>query len=479
MRFAAAALLAALAAGPVRARALPEDLRCPGCGVLLITLDLLRSDVLAAQGGTRGAMPNLDALAARGALFLNAYSPSPHTQPAEVSLMTGLYPWRHGLSLPRRDESALASRTEGLGSLAGVLKAAGYHVARASFPREEPGGSPAEGVVLPEGVVPGGRFLLLVDHKLHDPYLPPWRAIKELDAEASPDDFPTGRDVTLCALASALSRRVPAGASGLRAPPPEILFRIDRLEPEASRILSAPEPRERLRAARGFDPLQAAYLLSSQCYWSFFSSSTIGQARLMYDAKARFIDERLGGFLKDFERRGFLERTLVVVASQHGDEFLEHGRIGHDQLYAETTRVPLLLVFPGAGPARIVSETVSLVDVAPTVLEALGIPAPGGLDGKSLIPCLEGGCGGRLAFAQWGESASARDDRYTYLLREDGSEALFDRSEDPGERRDISGRAPEDLARLREALRRARAEAGSRRRPDEKARREVLRHGYW
>ena len=85
------------------------------------------------------------------------------------------------------------------------------------------------------------------------------------------------------------------------------------------------------------------------------------------------------------EHDGLLANTLVVLVSDHGEEFLEHGQVMHGLAqYEESVRVPFLLWGPGVPRDVRVPESVSLVDVMPTVLDLLGMPAPEGLDGRSL-----------------------------------------------------------------------------------------------
>jgi arylsulfatase A-like enzyme len=82
--------------------------------------------------------------------------------------------------------------------------------------------------------------------------------------------------------------------------------------------------------------------------------------------------------------------TIVIVTSDHGEEFLEHGQIGHERtLSAEALAIPLLVAVPGIAP-RVVTGVVGLADLVPTVLELTGRTREGRLDGRSLVPLLRG-----------------------------------------------------------------------------------------
>jgi len=112
----------------------------------------------------------------------------------------------------------------------------------------------------------------------------------------------------------------------------------------------------------------------------------------LYDGELRFTDDQIGRIVEALRGRGLLDRTLVVLLADHGEEFLEHGKIGHgNSLYDELLRVPLLMRFPDGrhGGAR-VATPVSLVDVLPTLAAFSGIDPPAAVSGRSLLPILRG-----------------------------------------------------------------------------------------
>ena len=88
-----------------------------------------------------------------------------------------------------------------------------------------------------------------------------------------------------------------------------------------------------------------------------------------------------------------LDDALVVVTADHGEEFFEHGRKGHQQtLFDEVVRIPLVLHWPGRLPAgRVVRDQVRVIDLAPTLLAAAGVSAPPAMQGRDLLPLAEGG----------------------------------------------------------------------------------------
>jgi arylsulfatase A-like enzyme len=167
--------------------------------------------------------------------------------------------------------------------------------------------------------------------------------------------------------------------------------------------------------------------------------------KALYDEGILRADRHLENFLRELEKRSPRERTLLVVVSDHGDEFTEHGGLGHGTtLYEELVQSFLLIRYPTKlAPARITGEA-SLVDVAPTILDCLELEdnlPPLGLSGRSLLPRLEGGdpgADGRVIFSELGNLKSARRGNFKLVLDlEDGRRELYDLSVDPGETKNV------------------------------------------
>jgi arylsulfatase A-like enzyme len=109
----------------------------------------------------------------------------------------------------------------------------------------------------------------------------------------------------------------------------------------------------------------------------------------LYDGELAFTDWRIGRLMARLSRRFDLTRAVIVYTADHGEEFRDHGGWRHGgTLYEEVVRVPFALQLPGFDGRRI-SEPVSLVDLAPTVLRALEVPVPASFQGRDLTPELE------------------------------------------------------------------------------------------
>jgi arylsulfatase A-like enzyme len=194
----------------------------------------------------------------------------------------------------------------------------------------------------------------------------------------------------------------------------------------------------------------------------------------IYDNSIRWTDGTIGVLLESIAALGHLEKTIVVIASDHGEAFLERGFEGHARrVYRETTEVPLLISFPfRLEPGVVVEARTQNVDVWPTLLDLLGLELPEAIDGRSLRPDILSSASGespedgrRTAIADldqhWSKRgleplptiAVAEDSfRYVRVERADGRlEQLFDARDDPLEFRDRAAEEPETFERLRAA----------------------------
>jgi arylsulfatase A-like enzyme len=183
----------------------------------------------------------------------------------------------------------------------------------------------------------------------------------------------------------------------------------------------------------------------------------------LYDANLAYADAELGALRLELEKTGLLDKTVLIVAADHGEGLWDHGHIGHEVLvYEEETRIPLIVRFPkGRGPAGVrVKELVSLTDLAPTIADAFGFwedrSARPPFRSRSLLPVAAGGPGRRAIVSR------DRGMEPRYAIREGDAKAivstatgaieLYDLAADPGEQRDLSAAEPLRAAFYRQAL---------------------------
>lgn len=175
-----------------------------------------------------------------------------------------------------------------------------------------------------------------------------------------------------------------------------------------------------------------------------------------YDDEIRYLDAALDRTLDELRAIGGTRDTLVVFASDHGEDFLEHGDLMHCRsLYETSIHVPLVMWLPGVA-ARRVAAPVQNLDIVPTLLDYLGIDAtPFGLEGRSLRAAIDGDPAAAEVPAYAAQSALRAvvrgQDKLVYDLEHDEAR-LFDLGADPGEQHDLAPERPAELRALEEHL---------------------------
>ena len=192
-----------------------------------------------------------------------------------------------------------------------------------------------------------------------------------------------------------------------------------------------------------------------------------------YDGEIRFVDDQIGRLLDGLAASGRASRAWVVVTADHGEEFKDHGSMGHGRrVYEETIRVPLMIGRAAAtgaaavdapGPGGVVagsrvSVPVSGIDLFPTITALAGAPAPAGLQGVSLAPALAGGSGATPSPDRPLVCETIRLNAHLKAVRrgrlkliqsmDENRSELYDLIADPRERRDLSEARPDDRRSL-------------------------------
>jgi arylsulfatase A-like enzyme len=404
------------------ALAVAAGLSVAGCGnrtpnVLVVLVDTLRVDRLGAYGSARGLTPFIDSLAGRGCVFRRAYAPSSWTNPSVASLFTSRYQSQHGVisfsSVLPEEELTLAE----------LLKQHGFRTA---------------------------AFVGNILVNQHTGFAQGFDTFENV-----PGPRATPNDPSAKGRAEDLNPRVLHWLDQAHAAEPSapIFLYLHYMEPHAP---YAP-PADLLARSLDGQPTPDLARINSQMIYPLppFDVEVTRAAERLYDAEIASLDARLRELFAALATRGFLDGAIVLFVADHGEEFLEHGLVGHHQtLYEEVIRVPLLLVAPGCAAHRDVTDVVSLVDMAPTLLELLGIPSPAGYEGRSVVPTIGRGWwwpggraglpAGRPALSELikaegtlrlspHEYAVVRDTA-KLIVGVDGEREYYDLGRDPGER---------------------------------------------
>lgn len=418
--------------------------------VLFLMADQHRGDCLSADGHPVVRTPNLDRLASEGVRFRHAYSTTPTCTPARACLLTGMNPWNHGMLGYSRVAERYPVEMPRLMKAAGYFTMAvgklhytpqrnyhGYDLAlldesgraesidfrsdyRSWFHAQAPNLNPdATGVgwndykgkayVLPERLHPtrwtadvavsfleswqrpGPFFLKVSFARPHSPYDPPQRWMDAYQDAA-----------------------IPAPAVG----------------GWAARNESRNTDRDDLWRGR-------------------LAPHEVRTARQAYYGSVSFVDEQIGRIVSALEKRGWLENTLILYTSDHGDMTGDHHLWRKSYAYEPSARIPMIVRGPRAGGGRTLDAPVELRDILPSFLDAAGTEIPARVDGRSLLDAVQGrpwreyiDLEHDICYAPENNWNALTDGRTKYIFHAfDGREQLFDLTSDPMEKAEITAEA--------------------------------------
>jgi len=329
--------------------------------VLLISIDTLRADHVGCYGYGRPTTPNIDALAKEGVLFENHISSSSWTLPAHASLFTSVADSVHGCM-----ESTGTALSPAFTTLAERFKDAGYETA--GF---------YAGPYLHE-VFGLGQGFDIYDYCVEDTEafsaegvkswgLDPVAQQRSHEGVTNPGVYRAGRD-------------------WIKAHKGRPFFAFLHFW-DVHYDFTPPAPWD-TRFNPGYQgPVDGRGFVFDPSIAPGMPEADKQQLLALYDGEIGWTDTFVGRLRKDLEAWGLADDTIIVVTSDHGTEFFEHGGKGHrSTLYDELIRIPLVIWYPERLAPRRVSAQTRSIDVGPTLLELVDLPAPGGVMGHSLVP---------------------------------------------------------------------------------------------
>lgn len=378
---------------------------CNDCNIIVVALDTVGAAHLPCYGYYRDTAPNLCRFASENVLFERAYANSTWTLPSDISMLTSLYPQHHGVVNYAQYDTTLPER---IAFLPEILKDNGYHTIFAipqgdrAFPLGDVYGRGISEIVsvglMPDenldvaldtfaaSVASGNKtFMYLHSYKAHGPY------VVSGDTRFTNAYFPHIPD-SWDAIYDRFSQDF-------------YTYIIEELSGIVG-TLQAPVSKEFFEQLKNASSLDVAKKLVQQkktelesYYTEYYylasidlsDSEQVAYVEALYDQLIYELDEWIGQVLLPFlDTEGIRDTTIVLFTSEHGEEFLEHGRITHETLYDTNVHVPFILSVPGLS-AITVSDPVQGIDVAPTILDLVGIsPREHSFDGVSMAGVVMG-----------------------------------------------------------------------------------------
>jgi arylsulfatase A-like enzyme len=389
--------------------------------ILFVFSDQHRWCDLGCSGNGKVISPNLDRFAADGLRFSRCISNSPVCVPARGSLLTGLYPLKHGAIT-----NDLPVRTD-IESVADVLKQGGYHTGYIG--KWHLGGIPRDQAILPERRLGFQEWKVCnCDHNyLHSYYY------DEVNARHEISGYDAEEYTSLAVDFIRRNAERPWGLWLSWGPPHDPYFDVPQ------KYLDLYDGKE--IALRDNVPEQIVNRLDQPCW----TREETREKLKGYYAHITALDEQFGRLLAALEATGQLDNTLIVYTSDHGDQLGSQGWSNKQFPYEESIRVPLIARLPGTVRRGVCDELIGLTDLPVSLLSLLGRPlaAPDGRDLQALFR-EEGTCGQEACYIfdlvpchqsmDRGTDAwrGVRTARYTYACHADGTPwILYDNEADP------------------------------------------------
>ncbi len=385
--------------------------------VILVVVESLRADRLSPYGFTeRSSTPNLERFSKRSAVFENTVTQAGWTVPAIASLFTAVDPQAHRALQFRKGKRLEADTlSDSHTTLAETFAAAGYRTQ-----------------ALLKSVVIDGQRGFAQGFERYD----------RVDGDMA--EGPSAEQLTKAASAWL------QGQIGVEQP---FFLYLHYMDPHSS--YKPPEPWQTQYRGDYTGPVDGTH---KQIQQDFVAGGKVpskaDRAALLsyYDGAVAYWDHQFGELMRFVVASGLDPNTIVVVASDHGEAFYEHGRFFHEHVYQENIRIPLIIKAPGIGAVRL-SHWTQLIDVAPTLVDLAGLTPDPRWQGLSQAGAMRGEAPTlRTAYAEYAGYRAAIDTNGMKLILGDGYAKLFDLSKDPTELRDISGLRMGEVNRMKTIL---------------------------
>lgn len=384
-------------------RSLPD---CSGYNVILITLDTVRADHLPFHGYPVMTAPNLSRMAQNSIQFKDAIAQSTWTLPSHASILSGMYPHEHGAI---KGNTRIAPDVP---MLPQFFKEAGYSTAA------------------------------FISHYFVHHQFGFGKGFDHFDTTNYVRDMAHVSTGSLTGLA----------VDWMDAQPGEFFVWIHNFDPHNQFVHHDKIDFEYIESVSDEPELQYDKWNSYPCEFSDFFNSAREKYISLHDGEIYRCDRAIGNLMRYLQSRDLLDKTIVIITSDHGEAFMDHGLVGHGTfVYSEVTDVPLLVYLPGSTPG-IVRPVTELKNIVPTLLDLFGMPKPQYL-GRNILTENTGHAFSDVLDRQDHRSICFVSDEWklVYSYHKDEFE-LYDRRTDPGDLKDVARFHPDIVTSLKPRL---------------------------
>ncbi|MCP4229523.1 MAG: sulfatase-like hydrolase/transferase [bacterium] len=413
-----------------------NDENINGPNIIIITIDALRRDRISAYGEHPGISPNIDAFGERAVRFNNACAPAPWTIPSMYSMLCSRYHGVHGAEMfemghPDIPMMPVLLKDKGYRTEACIANAALY--GEFGFNRGF------------DRYIEYGGFSLF--ESLNKSSL--IRAIRKINSHVFPYIGLSPEDSTTW-----LTNRVIRILEKKHSRP--LFLWAHYLDPHTP---LAP-PREYIKLSDEEADAALAYARLRSEDFLTLDDARKEELSALYEAEVSYVDDCIGDIVDVLEKEGYFNNSIVIITSDHGEAFFEHGQYGHGLThYREEIDIPLFVYIPGIEPGE-VDYLVSLIDIMPTIFDYLAFDNPPYMSGQSILPLINGEAveGERLLFIDRTESddnvRSVRGERYSLMRRgeDEYTYTMIDNYVEKGPDDIVENPPPELFERLKSSL---------------------------
>lgn len=412
--------------------------------IVFIHTDSMDGRVMGCMGhpAMRRATPNLDRLAARGAMFRTFFSNNPICCPSRSSMLSGTYThsceaWNNFKGL-RDDEPNLYTHFDEQGYRTAIYGKTDYLCGKHSIRARVTAWTRTASVMRPAYRPAAPVVVEGDDERIH---LRDWTdvdlGVRYLREEAKASDDPFLLYV------------------GIRAPHPAYMINqryLDMIDEAGVDVPPVDDPTAH--------PV-THYMHVNKNWEHGYDDDMVRQVRRVYFAMIAEVDAMVGELTKAMDDEGLWENTYLIFSSDHGELAMEHKGWYKSSMYDGSVRVPFIAAGPGILPGSVLEDYASLIDIYPTLMDMTGLDAPGGLEGNSLLPEMRGQPSSRpdWALSEYHDSGCnattfmLRTGEWKYCKHVGYEPQLFNMAEDPDEMVNLASARPEVVTELDAKLR--------------------------